>query len=148
MDGFPPAFGVGERPDPPLLTLTAFEELSTYLTNPHCYNRIRRIYSPFPVLSPIFHAYLSVSSVDVYLQDLERLAQQRDISIPQLRSLIRTTNQQMRHYLSHASQQMLTGLTHPTSIRPLIGAISTRRLCPNHTVMENLYMYFPHHLEH
>ena len=48
----------------------------------------------------------------------------------------------------HASQQMLTGLTHPTGIRPLIGVISTRRLRPNHTAMENLYMYFPHHLEH
>ena len=40
------------------------------------------------------------------------------------------------------------GLTHPTGIQPLIGVITTRRLIPDHTAVQNLYRYFPHHLEH
>ena len=76
MATFPPDSGTGDHLDPPPDASTAFEELTPYLTNPRRYNRVRRIFSPFPVLTHTFHAYLLVLSVDTYLQDLDHLAQQ------------------------------------------------------------------------
>ena len=52
----------------------AITSLASALTNPRRYNRVRRIFSPFPILTNQLHAYLSLLSVEAYLQDVERIS--------------------------------------------------------------------------
>ena len=58
---------------------SAFAPLTPHLTSPSRYNYIRYLYSPFPMMSHIFHAYLSVLFIEASMGKVERMMEWEEV---------------------------------------------------------------------
>ena len=106
----------------------AITSLMATLTDPRRYNRVRRLFSPFPVLTNQSHAYLSLLSIEAYLQDIERVSSREALTLSQLIDTMCTSHTQVRHYIHHASHQLLVGMSRIPGPTALEQAIRTQRL--------------------
>ena len=77
--------------------------------------RAHRFFSPFPMMTAQLNAYLSVCAIGTYLDDLAHKSQYTDVTLGEVQQYVREAYHGIRHYTAHAENQLLIGLSMPST---------------------------------